>query len=90
VSTYTGALTPDRWVDPEVMAFTGVTPEDLARYVRPAAYAGEGGTVPQPVYDPAKPHPHFPPDMYQNILSMPDALFTEVTREAEPPVKVAH
>ena len=71
------------------MEFTGVTPEDLSRYVRPAAYAGEGGAVPQPAYDPAKPHPHFPADMYQNILSMPDALFTEVTREAEPPVKAA-
>ena len=45
--------------------------------------------MPQPAYDPAKPHPHFPEDMYQNILSMPDALFTEVTLEAEPPVKAA-
>jgi catechol 2,3-dioxygenase-like lactoylglutathione lyase family enzyme len=90
VSTYTGELNPEAWIDPEVMDFTGVSKADVARYVRPAAYAGEGGAVAQPAYDPQKPHPHFPADMYQNILSMPDALFTEVTREAEPPVKVAH
>ena len=90
VSTYTGELNPDAWIDPEVMDFTGVTKADVERFVKPAVYAGEGGAVAQPVYDPEKPHPHFPQDMYQNILSMPDAVFTEVTREAEPPVKVAH
>ena len=90
VSTYTGDLTADAWVDPEVMEFTGVSSEDLKRYVTPPAYAGEGGAVAQPVYDPQKPHPHFPAEMYQQILAMPDAVFTEMTREAEPPVKVSH
>ena len=90
VSTYTAELNPEAWIDPEVMEFTGVSKDDVAAFVKPAAYTGEGGAVAQPVFDPAKPHPHFPEDMYQNILSMPDAVFTEVTREAEPPVKVAH
>ncbi len=89
ISTYTGALAPDAWVDPEVMQFVGVTKTDLERFVKPAAYEGQGGAVAQPVYDPAKPHPHFPPDMYRSILAMPDAVFTEATREAEPPVKAA-
>jgi len=88
ISTYTSKLTPDRWVDPDVMAFTGVTAEDLAAFVRPAKFDGQGGAVPQPAYDPSKPHPHFPPEMYQSILAMPDEVFTEMTREAEPPVKV--
>ena len=89
ISTYTAPLTPDAWVDPEVMEFTGVTAADVARYVKPDAYVGKGGGVAQPAYDPAKPHPHFPPDQYQTILAMPDEVFTQVTREAEPPVKVA-
>ncbi len=90
VSTYTADLNPDAWVDPEVMTFTGVTAEDLAAFVKPAAFAGQGGAIPQPTYDPAKPHPHFPPEMYQHMLGLPDDVFTEITREAEPPVKVTH
>jgi catechol 2,3-dioxygenase-like lactoylglutathione lyase family enzyme len=90
ISTYTGDLDPEAWVDPEVMAFTDVSPAELALFKQPARFEGQGGAIPQPAYDPAKPHPHFPPDMYQNILAMPDAVFTQVTREADPPVKVAH
>ena len=90
ISTYTGALDPEAWVDPEVMAFTGVSAAELAAFKSPAAFEGQGGAVPQPAYDPAKPHPHFPPEMYRNILAMPDEVFTQVTREAEPPVKVAN
>ena len=90
ISTYTGALDPEAWVDPEVMEFTGVSAAELAAFKQPARFDGQGGAIPQPTYDPAKPHPHFPPEMYRNILAMPDAVFTEVTREAEPPVKLAH
>jgi catechol 2,3-dioxygenase-like lactoylglutathione lyase family enzyme len=88
ISTYTDVLAPEAWVDPEVMAFTGVTPEELAAFTAPAPYEGRGGAVPQPPYDPSKPHPHFPKDMYQEMLAMPDAAFTEATRDAEPPVKI--
>jgi hypothetical protein len=71
------------------MELTGISAAEIAAFKQPARFKGQGGAIPQPAYDPAKPHPHFPNDLYQNILSMPDAVFAEVTREAEPPVKVA-
>lgn len=88
ISTYTGPFKPDAWVDPDAMAFVGVTPEELAAFTAPAPFEGQGGRIAQPVYDPAKPHPHFPPEAYQEMLALPDDVFTEVTRDAEPPVKV--
>lgn len=87
ISTYTGALEPEAWVDPEVLSFTGITRDELDRFKTPAQFEGQGGAVQQPAYDPAKPHPHFPQEMYLEMLAMPDDVFTEVTREAEPPVK---
>ena len=89
ISTYTGALDPADWVDPEVISFTGVTAAELKAFTSPAPFEGQGGAIAQPPYDPDKPHPHFPDAMYQNLLAMPDAVFTEMTREAEPPVKLA-
>jgi len=89
ISTYTSVLDPEAWVDPDVMAFTGVSEADLVAFKQPAPFDGQNGAVPQPAYDPSKPHPHLPPDVYRKTLAMPDDVFTRVTRQAEPPVKIA-
>ena len=87
ISTSGAAIEAEAWIDPEVAAFAGISAAELAAFTAPAAFAGEGGRIPQPPYDPAKPHPLYPGERYQRLLAMPDDVFTQVTRQAEPPVK---
>ena len=75
------------WIDPEVVALAGISAPELARYVKPAPYAGEGGTVTQPPYDPAKPNQVWP-EKFQVVLSWPDEQVTATMSQNEPPVKV--
>jgi len=82
-------LTEDVWIDPEVAALAGISAEDLARYKTPAAYNGAGGSVPQPVYDPAKPHQHYPAEVYEVMLATPDDALTQAVSETTPPGAVA-
>lgn len=88
VATSEAALDPEAWIDPEVVALAGISPDELARFRAPQAYAGEGGTVPQPPMDPTKPHLNYPPDRYAQVLALSDAEVTAISSYAEPPVKV--
>ena len=88
VATSSGALDPDAWIDPEVVALAGISPEELERYTAPAAFAGAGGSVPQPPVDPAKPHMHYPPHRYERLLALSDDEITRLSSYAEPPVQV--
>jgi catechol 2,3-dioxygenase-like lactoylglutathione lyase family enzyme len=76
------------WIDPEVVALNGISASELARYMKPAPYAGEGGTVAQPPFDPAKPNQTWPAN-FQEVLSWPDEKVTATMSQNEPPVKVA-
>ena len=89
ISTSREPIDARAWIDPEVVALAGISPEELARFREPAASAGEGGAVPQPPIDPARPHMHYPPEAYRRMLSMPDAEFTATRSQTEPPVKVS-
>lgn len=74
------------WIDPEVMALAGISDEELKRYVKPAPFKGEGGTVAQPPYDEAKPQPvGIPLEMYKNMLLAPDAAIADAMSETTPP-----
>ena len=88
VATSAAALNPEAWIDPEVVELAGITPDELERFKAPAAYAGEGGTVPQPPMDPAKPHLDYPPKRYEQVLALSDEELTSLSSYAEPPVKV--
>jgi catechol 2,3-dioxygenase-like lactoylglutathione lyase family enzyme len=88
VATSAGVLDPDAWIDPEVVALAGISPDELDRFRRPAPYAGEGGSVPQPPMDPAKPHLDYPPAIYERVLAMSDEEITAISSYAEPPVDV--
>ena len=61
--------------DPEVVALAGISAAELERYVRPRREAGNGGAVPQPPYDGAKPSQTMPDDM-RALLSWPDERVT--------------
>jgi len=88
VSTQTAVLDPRAWIDPEVVALAGISTEELARYKAPEAYAGEGGRVPQPAFDPAKPHMLYPEAVYQQMLKTPDEVLAAAFPYSDPPVKV--
>jgi catechol 2,3-dioxygenase-like lactoylglutathione lyase family enzyme len=76
------------WIDPEVVALAGIRADELARYTRPAAYADEGGRVPQPPATSTGPHmSNYPPGIYERVISIPDAdMYHSVSNE--PPVQV--
>ncbi len=89
VATSEAAIDAHAWIDPEVVGLAGISEEELARFKRPARYDGEGGKVPQPPIDPAKPHMHYPPKVYAKIMAMSDEQIFETSSVPEPPVKVA-
>lgn len=86
VATSSGALDPDRWIDPTVLAKAGISDEEAKAFRNPAPFAGES-PVPQPAYDPQKPHLAYPKEAYLKMLAVPDEVLTATASYAEPPVK---
>jgi len=77
------------WIDPQVVGLAGISPDELARYRSPAPFASQGGKVPQPPVDPAKPHARgFPKPLYEALLAMSDEQVTAQLSESTPPVRV--
>lgn len=89
ISTSAAPIDARAWIDPEVVRLAGISEAELARYKAPAPYASEGGTVPQPPADPAKPHMVYPEQRYRAMLATSDADYTRLRSETTPPVKVA-
>jgi len=88
ISTSEVGIDEQAWIDPEVQALCSISAEELARYLRPAAYEDRGGAVPQPVIDPAKPHMVYPPEVYERLMTMPDDILIAQFSEPNPPVRV--
>lgn len=77
------------WVDPEVVALAGISAGELERFRKPAEFASQGGALPQPPVDPAKPAMRgWPAGVYEHFLAMTDEEFTARMSETEPPVDV--
>jgi len=87
VACSTLPIDPRAWIDPAVVAKVGITPAELETFTHPDPYAGEGGAVKQPPYDPAKPHQAYPEPMYKAMIAAPDDVILKTTK-FEPPVKV--
>ena len=88
IATYAGVQYPmgaKDWIDPEVQALAGISDEDLQKFINPAEYAGEGGKVPQPEFDPAGYHPAQPEALTRGIIGMPDEAVTAHFSEPRPP-----
>jgi len=85
VATSEKALDPSVWIDTAVLAKAGISPEEAERYKAPAAYAGPS-PVPQPSYDPEKPHLVYPQEIYENLLRTPDEVLTKMASYTAPPV----
>jgi catechol 2,3-dioxygenase-like lactoylglutathione lyase family enzyme len=84
-----GAIDARAWVDPAVCAKAGISAEEAEAFINPDPYPGEGGTVAQPPYDPAKPHMAYPRETYLKMLQTPDAAIAAAASYAEPPVRAA-
>jgi catechol 2,3-dioxygenase-like lactoylglutathione lyase family enzyme len=80
------AIEPKRWIDPIVLAKAGISEVEAAGFAAPDGYAGEGGTVKQPPYDPAQPHMDYPQDRYKMMLALPDEALAAMPQHNEPPV----
>jgi len=85
VATSHEPVDPAKWIDPAVLAKAGISAEEAARFKAPAAYTGPS-PVPQPAYDPAKPHMAYPPETYQQMLKVPDEVLTKSASYTAPPV----
>jgi catechol 2,3-dioxygenase-like lactoylglutathione lyase family enzyme len=83
------AIAPQRWIDPAVLEKIGVSAEEAARYAAPDPYSGEGGTVAQPPYDPARPHLAMPEQVYRGIIGAPDEVIWQMASYDKPPVPEA-
>ncbi|MBS0411969.1 MAG: VOC family protein, partial [Proteobacteria bacterium] len=86
VATSHEPVDPKVWIDPAVLARAGISDAEAALYKAPPAYMGPS-PVPQPPYDPAKPHMAYPMAVYERLLAMSDEDFTRAASYAEPPVR---
>ncbi len=89
IATGSEPLDQKSWVDPKVLARIGISADEAERYLNPDPYAGEGGTVKQPPYDPEKPHQTYPEDAYRAMLAAPDEAIAAAASYTDPPVKAA-
>jgi catechol 2,3-dioxygenase-like lactoylglutathione lyase family enzyme len=89
VAVSQGAMNPEAWIDPEVVATYDITDDQLAAFKSPATYAGEGGAVAQPPMDPDKPHLAYPTEEYEQVLATPDELILQFASIPDPPVAIA-
>ena len=72
IATSDKPILPELWVDQEVVELAGINPEELATYIKPAAYQGQGGNVPQPKRDGSKPELVFDGPLADKIFEMSD------------------
>jgi len=86
VATSDEPIDPQRWLDAEAAAEVGITPEALEKLASPAPYEPPAEAVPQPDYDPTRPHMRYPEEVYSAILALPDEQVREALSFAEPPV----
>ena len=80
-----GAIEPERWIDPDVLARAGISTEEAARFKSPPPYVGPS-PAPQPPFDETKPHMAYPPEQYKRMLATPDDVIAQLGSHAEPPV----
>lgn len=85
IATSSAPIDPAHWIDPAVCAKAGISADEAARFAAPGPYRGPS-PVPQPPYDPAKPHMAFPEKMYRRMLTTPDEVVTQTSSYPNPPV----
>jgi catechol 2,3-dioxygenase-like lactoylglutathione lyase family enzyme len=75
-----------QWIDPEVQALCGISPDELARLIEPEPFTRPAEPVAQPRFDPAVPNMHYPDPVREFLLGMPDDDVWRNLSEPTPPV----
>ncbi len=88
VATSDVGIDGDRWIDPEVVELAGITAEELARFRNPEPFLvdPDASPLPQPPFDPDKPHLTYPDVMYAKMLKVPDDVIRANASYPDPPV----
>jgi len=90
VSTSNGVgINENAWIDPEVVARNGISPEELERYKYPDGFDHVGEPVAQPAANTGRPeYTNMDPE-FAGAFDLPDIVVTTELSEATPPVKAA-
>lgn len=90
VSTSNGAaINENAWIDPEVVALNGISPEELERYKNPPAFDHIGDPVAQPPAGTGRPEYRNMDPQFAGAFDLPDDVVTREMSESTPPVKAA-
>ncbi len=76
------------WVDPEVRELCGIDEAEMDALKEPDEFHSDGGPLPNPPYDPAKPHMKYPPGVLEKMMAVPDEVVWEKFSETTPPVDI--
>ena len=83
------AINAEAWIDPEVVALNGISPEELARYKNPPPVVHTGPPVAQPPLGNGRPEYSQMDAGFGGAFDLPDDFVTRELSESTPPVKVA-
>ena len=86
VATSEDGVDPQHWLDPEAAQEVGIDAETLARLAAPEEFKRPETAVPQPDYDPTKPHMLYPEAVYRSLLKMSDDEVAAAVSYNEAPV----
>lgn len=87
VATSERAIDAAHWIDPEVVALAGISGDELARYVAPAAFERPESPVANPPVDWSKPQMEYPRGVYERLMAMSDEDIAAAFSETTPPVQ---
>jgi len=76
------------WIDPEVVGLCGISSDELASLIAPAAFRPGPTAVAQPGPDAPGPRMVYPAPAYQALMGMSDADMWQHLSETTPPVAV--
>lgn len=89
VSTSEAAIDAEAWIDPEVVALNGISPEELARYKNPPPFQHVGAPVPQPPRGNGRPEYTQMDEGFGGAFDLDDDFVTRNLSENTPPVQLA-
>ncbi len=67
-----GEMEAGAWIDPDVVALAGITPEELSRMISPADFTGGSEPLSQPSQHATKYNLDYPPSAYARLLAQTD------------------
>jgi len=75
-----------QWIDPDVQALCGISADELTGLIRPDPVEVGDEPVAQPPLDSTGPRMHYPPTVYEALMTTPDADIWNGASVTTPPV----